>query len=72
MNIWLALYLIMIVYLVEYLLGWLELPNNLGSLKGFVNYLLIGFGKAPVFYCPDLFFPAVTQPLSDLALANLS
>lgn len=70
-NFWQALYLILVVYLVEYLLGWLELPNNLGSLKGFVNYLLIGFGEGLLFFIAlIIFFRLLRRPLSDLGIVK--
>ncbi len=70
-NFWQALYLILIVYLVEFFLGWLELPNSLGSLKGFINYLIIGFGEALIFFLALIvFFKILRRPLTDLGLTH--
>lgn len=43
-NFWQALFLILIIYTIEYSLGWLEAPNDLGSLQSFISYHLIGIG----------------------------
>jgi hypothetical protein len=48
-NFWQALYLILLIYLVEFFLGWLKLPESLGSLQGFINYLIMGFGEGLIF-----------------------
>lgn len=70
-NFWQALYLILLVYLTEYVLGWLKVPDYLGSLKGFYNYILIGFGEGLlIFGVIILFFKLIRTPLSDLGLIN--
>lgn len=72
-NFWQALYLILLVYLIEYLIGWLELPHNLGVLKGFIEFLLIGFGEGLLFFLAlIIFFKILRRPLQDLGLVNLS
>lgn len=71
-NFWQALYLILLVYLAEYLIGWMELPYNLGNLKGFINYLIIGYGEGLIFFLAlIIFFKILRRPLTDLGLINL-
>lgn len=71
-NFWQALYLILLIYLLEFVLGWLELPSYLGSLKGFINYLIIGFGEGFIsILALILFFKLLQRPLTDLGLMNL-
>lgn len=71
-NFWQALYLILLVYLIEFVIGWMELPLNLGNLKGYINYLIIGFGEGFIFFLAlILFFKLLRRPLSDLGLINL-
>ncbi|RNC29429.1 MAG: hypothetical protein AWM53_00427 [Candidatus Dichloromethanomonas elyunquensis] len=66
-----ALYLILVVYLIEFFLGWLKLPEGLGSLKGFINYLLVGFGEGFLFFIAlVLFFRILHRPISDLGVIN--
>jgi len=71
-NFWQALYLLLLVYIVEFVFGWLKLPDSLGSLKGFINYLMIGFGEALLFFIAlILFFKIIRRPLTDLGLINM-
>ncbi|HHV63942.1 MAG TPA: CPBP family intramembrane metalloprotease [Peptococcaceae bacterium] len=70
-NFWQALYLILLVYLAEFFLGWLKIPSYLGNLQGFVNYLIIGFGEALLFFLAlIIFFKLLRRPLSDLGIIN--
>jgi len=72
-NFWQALYLILIVYLIEFVLGWLKLPTNLAYLKGYVNYVLIGFGEGFVFLAAlFLFLKVFKGSFADLGLANFN
>ncbi|NLI93466.1 MAG: CPBP family intramembrane metalloprotease [Peptococcaceae bacterium] len=66
-----ALYLILVVYLVEFFLGWLKLPDSLGSLKGFINYLMTGFGEGFLFLIALLIFLRIMhRSFSDLGLVH--
>ncbi len=72
-NFWQALYLILIIYLIELGLGWLSLPDNLGSIKGYFNYLTIGFGEGFIAFCAlIIFLKVLKRPLVDLGLVNLN
>lgn len=72
-NFWQALYLILVVYLIVWALGWLRPPSNLGSLEGYINYLKIGFGEGLLFFTALIvFFKLKKRPLIDLGLINLS
>lgn len=71
-NFWQALYLILIVYLAEFFIGWLKIPSYLGNLQGFINYLIIGFGEGLLFFLAlIIFFKLLRRPLSDLGIINL-
>jgi len=70
-NFWQALYLILLVYLVEYILGWLQPLDNPGYLEGYVNYLVIGFGEGLLFLAAlFLFLKLMRSSPTDLGLAD--
>jgi membrane protease YdiL (CAAX protease family) len=72
-NFWQALYLILLVYLLEFALGWLKIPDNLSDLQGFINYQIIGFGEGLVFFLAlIIFFKIIRRPLTDLGLLNFN
>lgn len=72
-NIWQVLYLILIVYLVEFVLGWLKQPDAPGSLRGFLNYLLTGFGEGLIFFIAIIIFLKVFhRPMADLGLVSIN
>ena len=71
-NFWQALYLILIVYIIVFVLGFLRPPSNLGSLEGYLNYLKVGFGEGLMFFLALIvFFKLIRRPLTDLGLVNL-
>lgn len=66
-----ALYLILIVYLIEYFLGWFKLPTFLSSVEGFLNYMFIGFGEGLLYFIAIiLFFKILRTPLSSIGLIH--
>jgi len=70
-NFWQALYLILLLYLIEFALGWLKLPENLGYLKGYINYLLIGFGDGLIFLVALFLFLKIKRgSFADLGMKN--
>lgn len=72
-NFWQAIYLILIIYVIVFVLGWLRPPNNLGSIEGYMNYLKIGFGEGLLFLTAlIIFFNLLKRPLTDLGLVNLN
>ncbi|MHB8126821.1 MAG: CPBP family intramembrane glutamic endopeptidase [Desulfitobacteriaceae bacterium] len=44
-NVWQVFFLIGLVNLLEYFLGWLSIQNNLDSLPGFIRFVGIGLGE---------------------------
>jgi len=72
-NFWQVLYLILVVYIIELFLGWFKTPDFLGTISGFINYALIGFGEGLLFLVAIiLFFKIIRTPLSDIGLINFS
>jgi membrane protease YdiL (CAAX protease family) len=68
-----ALYLILLVYLLELFLGWLKLPESLSGLRGFINYMLVGFGDGFLFLLAlVLFLKILHQPVGELGLLHFN
>jgi polyferredoxin len=60
-NFWQVLYLILLIYLLEFFLGWLKLPENLSYQQGYVNYLAVGFGEGLIFFVALFLFLKVKR-----------
>jgi len=72
-NFWQALYLILIVYVLEFVLGWLKPLEYLGYLKGYISYLVIGFGEGLLFFVAlFIFFKILHGSFADLGLTNFN
>lgn len=72
-NFWQALYLILLVYLAVFALGWFKTPNNLGNLEGYFRYLQMGFGEGLLFFTAIIiFFKIIKRPLTDLGVVDFS
>lgn len=70
-NFWQALYLILLILLLETALGWLKQPDSLGSLKGFMTFTGVGIGEALLYFFAVIVFLKIwRRPLSDLGLAK--
>jgi membrane protease YdiL (CAAX protease family) len=71
-NFYQVLYLILIIYFIEYIIGWLKIPDFLSSLKGFYDYIVIGFGEGLLFFTAIIIFLKLLRtPISDVGLINL-
>lgn len=72
-NFWQALYLILLVYIIEFALGWLKTIENLGFLNGYMRYLEVGFGDALLFFAGLFLFSKIRRvSASDLGLGNFN
>jgi hypothetical protein len=70
-NIWQGLLLISLVTLIEYPLGWLETPNDLDSLRGFLYFIGVGFGDALFFFGVIwIFLRLIRRAFSDLGFVK--
>ena len=48
-NIWQVLFLIALVTLIEFPLGWLETPKDLDSMQGILHFIGVGLGDALIY-----------------------
>lgn len=70
-NFWQGLLLIIIVTLIEFLLGWLETPNDLDTSRGMLNFIGIGLGDALIYFGVILIFlRLIKRPVADLGFVK--
>lgn len=70
-NIWQGLFLIALVTLVEFPLGWLETPKELDSVPGILKFLGVGFGDVFLYVTVIwIFIRLIRRPLSDLGFVR--
>jgi membrane protease YdiL (CAAX protease family) len=70
-NFWQGLFLIIIVTLIEFLLGWLETPHDLDTFHGMLNFIGIGLGDALIYFTVILIFlRLIKRPISDLGFVK--
>jgi hypothetical protein len=68
-NIWQGLFLIALVTLIEFPLGWLETPKDLDSLQGILHFVGVGLGDALLYFIViGIFLRLIRRPFSDLGL----
>lgn len=70
-NIWQGLFLIAVVTLIEFPLGWLETPKDLNTLHGILNFVGIGLGDALLYFVViGIFMRLIRRPISDLGFVK--
>lgn len=48
-NIWQGLFLLLLILLIELPLGWLNTPQNLDQISGFLRFLAVGIGEVVLY-----------------------
>jgi membrane protease YdiL (CAAX protease family) len=70
-NVWQGLFLLLLIYLVEFPLGWLRTPQDLEQLQGFFRFLAVGLGEVILYFVVILvFFKLIKRPLSELGFVR--
>ncbi|AFM40250.1 CAAX amino terminal protease family [Desulfosporosinus acidiphilus SJ4] len=70
-NIWQGLFLIALVTLLEFPLGWLETPKDLASVNGVLRFLGVGFGDVFLYISVIwIFMRLIRRPFSDLGFVK--
>ncbi|ODA39013.1 type II CAAX endopeptidase family protein [Desulfosporosinus sp. BG] len=70
-NIWQGLFLIALVTLIEFPLGWLETPKDLDSLHGILNFVGVGLGDVLIYFVViGIFLRLIRRPFSDLGFVK--
>ncbi|MEL1134792.1 type II CAAX endopeptidase family protein [Desulfitobacterium sp. THU1] len=70
-NVWQGLFLLLIIYVLEFFLGWLRIPKELDQMEGFFRYLTVGMGEALIYLVILLgFFKLIKRPLRELGLVR--
>ena len=66
-NIWQGLFLIALVTLIEFPLGWLATPKDLDSVRGILYFIGVGLGDALVYFSVIwIFMRLIHRPFSEL------
>ncbi|SPF47909.1 CAAX amino terminal protease family protein [Candidatus Desulfosporosinus infrequens] len=66
-NIWQGLFLIALVTIIEFPLGWLETPKDLDSLRGILYFIGVGLGDALIYFLViRTFLRLIRRSFSDL------
>lgn len=50
-NIWQGLFLLFVIFLIELPLGWLNTPQNLDQISGFLHFIGVGIGEVVLYLC---------------------
>jgi Predicted metal-dependent membrane protease len=70
-NIWQGFFLIALVTLIEYPLGWLETPKGLDSMQGILNFIGVGIGEVLLYFAVIwIFLRLIRRPLSELGFVK--
>lgn len=70
-NIWQALFIVALVTLIEFPLGWLNTPKNLNEMAGLLNFLIVGFGDVAIYFLIIVIFMyLIRRPFSDLGFVK--
>ncbi|MDA8222310.1 type II CAAX endopeptidase family protein [Desulfosporosinus sp.] len=72
-NIWQGLLLVAIITIIEFPLGWLESPKDLDSVRGILNFILVGLGDVLLYFAIIfIFLKSIRRPFSDLGFVKTS
>lgn len=70
-NVWQGLFLLLLIYLMEFPLGWLRTPQDLEQLQGFFRFLVVGLGEVVLYFVVILgFFKLIKRPFSELGFVR--
>jgi len=70
-NIWQGLFLVALVILIEWPLGWLETPKDVDTTEGLLHFVSVGIGEAALYLAIIfLFFRLLHRPISDLGFVE--
>lgn len=70
-NLWQALFLILLITLLEWALGWLATPENLDTPQGLLHFVSVGFGEGVIYLAVIfIFMKILRRPLSELGLVR--
>ncbi|MDP4127736.1 MAG: CPBP family intramembrane metalloprotease [Bacillota bacterium] len=70
-NIWQGFFLIALVTLIEYPLGWLETPKGLDSTRGILNFIGVGVGEVLLYFIVIwIFLRLIHRPFSELGFVK--
>lgn len=72
-NIWQGLLLVAIITIIEFPLGWLESPKDLESVRGILNFVMVGLGDSLLYFGVIIvFLKLIRRPFSDLGFVKSS
>ena len=70
-NVWQGLFLLLLISLIEFPLGWLRTPDDLDQMKGFLRFFSVGLGEVILYFVVVLvFFKLIRRPVRELGLVR--
>jgi uncharacterized protein len=70
-NAWQGLFLLLLIYLVEFSVGWLRTPQDLDQLQGFLRFLAVGLGEVVLYFVVIFgFFRLIRRPIKELGFVK--
>ena len=70
-NVWQGLFLLLLISLIEFPLGWLSTPQDLDQLKGFFRFFAVGLGEVILYFVVILgFFRLIRRPVRELGFVR--
>lgn len=70
-NVWQGLFLLLLIDLLEFPLGWLQTPQDLDQLRGFLRFLAVGVGEVALYLSLlFVFFKLIRRPWSELGFVR--
>jgi uncharacterized protein len=70
-NVWQGLFLLLLISLVEFPLGWLRTPQDLDQLQGFFRFFAVGLGEVILYFLVIVgFFRLIRRPIRELGFVK--
>ncbi len=70
-NIWQVLFILLLINILEYSLGWLDTPKDLDTIQGVIRFVSVGFGEGLIYLVVTLLFlRLLKRPVSELGFVS--
>lgn len=70
-NVWQGLFLLLLINLIEFPLGWMKTPQDLNQMQGFLHFLAVGIGEVILYLCLlRLFMKLIHRSFRDLGFVR--
>jgi membrane protease YdiL (CAAX protease family) len=70
-NVWQGLFLLLLISLIEFPIGWLRTPQDLDQLQGFFRFFAVGLGEVILYFVAIFgFFRLIRRPIRELGFVR--